>query len=78
MMQESRGTTREAVKSALSTMESLETLTPEDYNQLRDWSADSDPKLRQMVAGFLAQRTEQSAGELLLVLSRDSDPAVQK
>ena len=77
MMQESRGTTREAVKSALSTMESRETLTPEDWNQLRTWSADSDPKLRQMVTGFLAQRTEQSAGELLLMLSCDPDPAVR-
>ena len=77
MMQESRETTRKAVKSALFTMESRKTLTPEDWNQLRTWTAAPDPKLRQMVTGFLAQRTEQAAGELLLMLSRDPDPAVR-
>ena len=67
----------ETIRQALEQLESHKTLTPEDYNQLRDWSADPAPKLRQMVTGFLAQRTEQSAGELLLMLSCDPDPAVR-
>ena len=68
---------RESVRQTLKQLESCETLSKEEYDQLRNWAANSAPEIRTLIAGFLSQRTEQSAGELLLTLSRDPDPAVR-
>ena len=76
-MQSSIGERRETICQTLKQLESREVLTQEDYDQLRIWAADSNSEIRTLIVGFLAQRTEQSAGELLLTLSRDPDPAVR-
>lgn len=76
-MQSSIGERRESIRQTLKQLESREVLTQEDYDQVRTWAADSNSEIRTLIVGFLAQRTEQSAGELLLTLSRDPDPAVR-
>ena len=76
-MQSSIEEKRESICQTLKQLESRETLSREDYDQLRTWAADSNSEIRTLIAGFLAQRTGQPAGELLLTLSRDPDPAVR-
>ncbi len=76
-MQSSIEEKRETICQALKQLESCETLSREDYDQLRTWAADSNSEIRTLIAGFLSQRTGQSARELLLTLSRDPDPAVR-
>lgn len=76
-MQSSIEKKRGTIRQTLRQLESREALTQEDYDQLRIWAVDSNSEIRALIVGFLAQRTEQSAGELLLTLSRDPDPAVR-
>ncbi len=76
-MQSSIEEKRESICQTLKQLESREVLTQEDYDLLRTWAANSNSEIRTLIVGFLAQRTEQSAGELLLTLSRDPDPAVR-
>ena len=76
-MQSSIEEKRESICQTLKQLESRETLSQEDYELLRTWAANSNSEIRTLIVGFLAQRTEQSAGELLLTLSRDPDPAVR-
>ena len=68
---------RESICQTLKQLESREVLSQEDYDLLRTWAADSNSEIRTLIVGFLAQRTEQSAGKLLLTLSHDPDPAVR-
>ena len=76
-MQSSIEEKRESICQTLKQLESCETLSQEDYDLLRTWAADSNSEIRTLIVGFLAQRTEQSAGKLLLTLSHDPDPAVR-
>ena len=76
-MQSSIEEKRESICQTLKQLESCETLSQEDYDLLRTWAADSNSEIRTLIVGFLAQRSEQSAGKLLLTLSHDPDPAVR-